>query len=87
MRILVDDDNTTNQQVPLAVLEKFGYREDIAANGADTLAALNRAPYDLVFIDCQMPGIDGSRPPLNASNWAHAITSPSPSNSMSCWRW
>ncbi len=59
VRILVTDDNTTNQQVSLAILEKFGYRADVAVNGAEALAALRSAPYDLVFMDCQMPEMDG----------------------------
>jgi len=58
-RILVVEDNVTNQAVARGVLEKFGAHVDIAANGRDALGALERLPYDLVFMDCQMPVMDG----------------------------
>ena len=58
-RILVVEDNVTNQAVARGVLEKFGAHVDIAANGEEALSALERLPYDLVFMDCQMPVMDG----------------------------
>ena len=58
-RILVAEDNPTNQEVVLAILNKFGYRAHVVADGAQALMALERADYDIVLMDCLMPGIDG----------------------------
>ncbi len=58
-RLLVVDDNPVNQKVAVRMLEKLGYRADVAGNGHEALAALARRSYDLVFMDCQMPEMDG----------------------------
>jgi PAS domain S-box-containing protein len=58
-RVLVVEDNPTNQQVAQAVLEGAGILVDIAANGKEALAALQRARYDAVLMDIQMPQMDG----------------------------
>ena len=59
MRILLAEDNITNQQVAAAILKKMGLRVDVAANGAEALTALEKLPYDLVLMDLQMPEMDG----------------------------
>jgi two-component system sensor histidine kinase/response regulator len=58
-RILVAEDSPVNQRLTLLILRKFGYEPDLAADGLDVLEALRRAPYDLILMDCQMPGMDG----------------------------
>jgi PAS domain S-box-containing protein len=59
LRILVAEDVAVNQKLILAMLERLGYRADVAANGFEVLGALERQPYDLVLMDVQMPDLDG----------------------------
>jgi PAS domain S-box-containing protein len=59
LRILLAEDNVVNQRVATRILERLGYRADIAASGLEALAALARQAYDLVLMDVQMPELDG----------------------------
>lgn len=58
-RILVVDDNATNRMVALKILEKLGYRAEAVESGRAALDTLKVAEYDIVFMDCQMPDLDG----------------------------
>jgi signal transduction histidine kinase/DNA-binding response OmpR family regulator len=58
-RVLVVDDNAANQKVALRMIERLGYRGDVAATGAEAVSMLGRGHYDAVLMDCQMPEMDG----------------------------
>jgi len=58
-RVLLAEDNVVNQKVALAMLARLGYRADLAANGLEVLAAVERQHYDIILLDVQMPEMDG----------------------------
>jgi signal transduction histidine kinase/CheY-like chemotaxis protein len=58
-RVLVVEDNVVNQKVAMYLLEDLGWRVDVAGNGREALRLIDEIPYDLVFMDVQMPEMDG----------------------------
>nr|WP_242041904.1 response regulator [Alkalinema sp. FACHB-956] len=59
LRILLVEDNAVNQKLAIQLLKRLGYRADIASNGLEALDAVQRQTYDLIFMDVQMPEMDG----------------------------
>ena len=59
LRVLVVDDNEVNRKVASRILEKLGIRTWVAENGLEAVRRLTTLPYDAVFMDCQMPVMDG----------------------------
>ncbi len=58
-RILLVEDNPTNQEVASTILRRLGYRVEIAGNGKEAIIRLKNELFTLVFMDCQMPELDG----------------------------
>lgn len=58
-KILVADDHAVNQQLAVMLLERMGHHVDVVSNGQGAVDAVFRQPYDVVFMDCQMPEMDG----------------------------
>ena len=59
LRIMVCDDNAINQKVAQRILQQMGYKAAVTANGKEALAALDQERFDLVFMDLQMPEMNG----------------------------
>jgi len=59
LRVLVAEDHIVNQRVAVRMLERLGVRVDVAANGREAVAMVQMLPYDIVFMDCQMPDMNG----------------------------
>jgi two-component system sensor histidine kinase/response regulator len=59
LRVLLAEDNVVNQKVAVHMLSKLGCRVDVAADGEEAVRMWSTLPYDVVFMDCQMPKLDG----------------------------
>ena len=59
LRILLAEDNPVNQKLALRLLDRMGYRADVAGNGLEAIAAIEGSTYDVVLMDIQMPELDG----------------------------
>ncbi len=59
LRVLLADDNPINQKVGQSVLHKLGYRAEIVHNGLQVIQAIEQKPFDILFLDVQMPEMDG----------------------------
>jgi len=58
-RVLIVEDNVVNQKVAVGILKKLACRADVVASGKEALERIAALPYDLVFMDCEMPEMDG----------------------------
>jgi CheY-like chemotaxis protein len=57
--VLLVEDNLINQKVACSMMEKLGVETDVAVSGQDAIGKFDLETYDLIFMDCQMPGMDG----------------------------
>lgn len=69
MKILLAEDNLTNQKLVLRQLEVLGYGADVVADGQAAVEAVMRSHYDLILMDCQMPILDGFEATLSIRQW------------------
>jgi len=72
LRILLAEDNVSNQLLAMTLLQRMGHRVDAVANGAEAIEAIRLAPYDLVFMDMMMPLVNG----LDATREVRKMPSP-----------
>jgi CheY-like chemotaxis protein/HPt (histidine-containing phosphotransfer) domain-containing protein len=59
LSILIAEDSSINQELVLTILQKMGYTADVVSNGIEAIEALKKHPYNIIFMDVQMPKMDG----------------------------
>ncbi|GAB4382317.1 MAG: hypothetical protein Kow00121_42310 [Elainellaceae cyanobacterium] len=69
LKILLVEDNLTNQKLALRQLQRLGYCADAVTEGQAAIDAIMHSPYDLVLMDCQMPGLDGFETTTAIRHW------------------
>ncbi|MEH2042854.1 MAG: ATP-binding protein [Nostoc sp.] len=69
LKILLTEDNLVNQKIALKQLKNLGYSADVANNGEEALQLLEKIPYDLILMDCQMPILDGLETTKEIHRW------------------
>jgi CheY-like chemotaxis protein len=69
VRILVAEDHPVNRKLAQQQLKKLGYTADFAVDGREAIEAVQRERYDVVFMDCQMPEVDGFRATREIRAW------------------
>lgn len=72
LRILVAEDNLVNQKVVLKHLEQMGYIAEVVSNGVEVLETIKIKAYDIIFMDCQMPLLDGYATTHEIRRWENA---------------
>ncbi len=72
LKILLAEDNLVNRKVALKLLQSLGYEADVAVNGKEVLQLLEKIPYDLILMDCQMPILDGLATTREILSWQSA---------------
>ena len=68
-RVLLAEDNEVNQRLAILSLEKLGFRVDVAANGEEAAQMACQLPYDIIFMDCYMPELDGFEAATRIRRW------------------